>query len=152
MIYKSPRTVFQQKINNIIDKDIGKENELFEDIFKINQLFTLEKKVAGIQKDDPDQWLVLMELYHTFGSMDFAKMISICKGKTITFPTEEEFQDSITTVLCYYYKEVENLQWEEIKTKLSMPKLNTIKFGIRVRQLREFIDQQMLKKLKKRGK
>ena len=151
MKYESARNIFQQRVNAILERE-SKSSELFENIFKLQQLFALEKIVAGIRKEDPDQWKALMELYSTFGSVNFAKIIAICKGKVISFPSEEEFQDSIITVLCYYYKEEEHLPWDQIKEKLSMPKLETIKFGIRVRQLKNFIDSQMLKQLKKKGK
>jgi hypothetical protein len=151
-MYNNPRSVFQQKINDIVRKDLN-NNELFENIFKLQELFTMEKIVAGTPtKTDPQQWKVLMELFSTFGSVQFAKIISIAKGKTVSFPTEEEFQDAIVTVLCYYYKEMEFMSWDEIKDKLNMPKLNTIKYGIRVRQLKNFIDSQVLKQLRKKKK
>ena len=150
-MYDNPRNVFQQKINNVVNRE-SKNSALFENIFKLNQLFVLEKLQAGVSKDDPESWKILMELFSTFGSIQFAKLISICKGKVIAFPTEEEFESSIVTTLCYYYKEVEGLSWEQIREKLSDPKLNTIKYGIRVRQLRGFIDSQLLKQLKKKRK
>lgn len=150
-MYENPRTIFQQKINNVVNSE-SKNSDLFENIFKLNQLFVLEKIQAGGPREDPNSWKVLMELFSTFGSIQFAKIIAICKGKVIAFPTEEEFEDSIVTTLCYYYKEVEGLSWEDIRGKLSMPKLNTIKYGIRVRQLKSFIDSQLLKQLKKRKK
>jgi len=147
-MYNSPRTIFQQKVENILQQE--KSSDFFENVFKLQQLFSLEKIVAGVPKENPDQWKVLMELFSTFGSIQFAKIISIAKGKTIVFPTEEEFQDSIVTTLCYYYKEMESFTWDEIKNKLNMPRLNTIKYGIRVRQLKNFIDSQILKQLRKR--
>jgi hypothetical protein len=148
-MYENPRNIFQQKIKNVVNKE-SRNSDLFEDIFKLNQLFVLEKIVAGVPKEDPESWKILMELFSTFGSIQFAKIIAICKGKVISFPTEEEFEDSIVTTLCYYYKEMENLSWDEIKGKLSMPKLNTIKYGIRVRQFRDFVNSQILQPLKKK--
>jgi hypothetical protein len=151
MTYNNPRTVFQERVNNIL-KNEAKNSNLFEDIFKLQNLLSLEKVVAGVPRDDPDQWRVLMELFSTFGSVQFARIISIMKGKTVTFPTEEEYQDSIITVLCYYYKEIEGFTWDKIKEKLNSSRLNTIKYGIRVRQLKGFIDSQLLKKLTKKVK
>lgn len=148
-MYENPRNIFQQKITNVVKRE-SKHSELFETIFKLNQLFVLEKIAAGVPKEDPESWKILMELFFTFGSIQFAKIIAICKGKLVSFPSEQEFQDSIVTTLCYYYKEVENLSWDEIKKRLSDPKLNTIKYGIRVRQLRGFIDTQILQKLSKK--
>ena len=143
-IYDNPRNVFQAKVNAILTKE-PIISDLFENIFKLQQVLSLEKINAGVQKEDPDQWKVLLELFTTFGSLQFSKIISITQGKTITFPSQEEFQDSIITVLCYYYKEEENMTWDQIKEKLNLPKLNTIKFGIRVRQLKGFIDSKIMR-------
>lgn len=146
-IYDNPRNVFQAKVNAILTKE-PIISDLFENIFKLQQVLSLEKINAGVQKEDPDQWKVLLELFTTFGSLQFSKIISITQGKTITFPSQEEFQDSIITVLCYYYKEEENMTWDQIKEKLNLPKLNTIKFGIRVRQLKGFIDAKIMRGIK----
>jgi hypothetical protein len=146
-IYDNPRNVFQAKVNAILTKE-PIMSDLFENIFKLQQVLSLEKINAGIQKEDPDQWKILLELFTTFGSLQFSKIISIAQGKTITFPSQEEFQDSIITVLCYYYKEEENMTWDQIKEKLNLPKLNTIKFGIRVRQLKGFIDAKIMRGIK----
>lgn len=145
-IYNNPRTYFQQKINNILPKEKD-SSILFENIFKLQQVYTFEKsKISG--KIDTDSWKVMMELFFKLGPVKFAEIVSILKGKTITFPSEEEYRDSIITSLCYYYKEVENLDWEQIKDKLSVDKLNTIKYGIRVQQLKGFISEQTFKDLK----
>ena len=148
-LYSNPRNVFQAKIHSVLGKE-QQSSDLFESIFKLQQILSLEKINAGTQREDPNQWRVLLELFSVFGSLQFSKIITIMKGKTITFPTEEEFQDSIITCLCYYYKEMENLSWDEVKEKLNLPKLNTIKFGIRVRQLKGFIDSQVMQHMGKK--
>jgi hypothetical protein len=143
MQYESPRNIFQSKVNAILNRE-SKNSELFEDIFKLQQVISFEKLPSNDMKD---QWSILLELFTLLGSVQFAKVISIIKGRSLSFPSEEEYQDSITTTLCYYYKEVQNLSWDDIKEKLNDPKLNAIKYGIRVRQLKGFIDEQLFKKL-----
>jgi hypothetical protein len=149
MKYDSPRNVFQAKVNSILTND-SKHSDLFETIFKLQQVISFEKIS---RTDDPkDSWGILLELYLMLGPSLFAKTVTIMKGKTVTFPTEEEYQDSIITTLCYYYKEMEGLSWDEIKEKLNEPKLNAIKYGIRVRQLKSFIDEKLFKRLKREEK
>ena len=143
MKYESPRNLFQAKVNAILNNE-SKNSELFENIFKLQQVISFEKVPTNSEKD---QWSVLLELYTLVGSVQFAKIVSIIKGKSITFPSEEEYQESIITTLCYYYKEIQSLSWDEIKEKLNDPKLNAIKYGIRVRQLKGFIDEKLFKKL-----
>lgn len=120
---------------------------MFEDIFKLLQLYALEKLTPN--KPDESNWKTLLLMYEELGPSGMAKLVSLAKGKAITFPTEEEFQDSVITTLSYYYKEVENKNWDEIKKILNQPDLNTIKFGIRVRNFSTFINEQLLKKFKK---
>ena len=143
MVYESPRNIFQAKVNSILNRE-ARNVDLFENIFKLQQVLSFEKLPYN---EDKDQWKVLLELYTTLGPVQFAKVVSIIDGATITFPSEEEYQDSITTTLCYYYREIMGLSWDEIKERLNDPKLNAIKYGIRVRQLKGFIDEQIFKKL-----
>jgi hypothetical protein len=146
-VYINPRSLFEQRVNDILTRET-KSSAFFEDIFKLQQIFVFEKAKTS-QKSDDEAWKSLMQLFTSLGSMEFAKIISVCGGKTITFPTEDEYKDSIVTALCYYYKEVEGLDWDAIKEKIDINKLNTIKYGIRVQQLKSFIDGQILKSIKK---
>jgi hypothetical protein len=149
MVYESPRTIFQQKLNSIFNKNT-EISPFFENIFKLQQLYDYEKRQKAPVDLAQDSWKVLYELYTELGAENFAKMINIIKGRIISFPTDEEYQDNIITVLCYYFKEIENIEdWKVIKTKLNLPKINTIKYGIRVRQLKNFIDTRLLKMLQK---
>jgi len=142
----NPRNLFQQKISSVLSKE-NRRSPVFENIFRLQQMLTLEKLGNASGNETSNNWKILMELYLELGSAQFAKLVSIIRGGPVVFPTEEEYQDSIVTTLCYYYKEVENRTWEEVKSHLEMPKLNTIKYGIRVRQLKSFIDSAILRSL-----
>ena len=147
-LYPSARTVFQQKINNILPKE-DKSSALFENIFKLQQIYVFEKAKSSPKVTDSEAWKVFIELFNELGSIEFSKVISIIKGKTLFFPTEEEYQDSIITALCYYYKEVEGMDWKQIKERVDIKDLNNIKFGIRVQQLKGFIDEQIFRSIKR---
>ena len=149
-VYQNPRSLFEQKVNDILTRE-SKSSAFFEDIFKLQQMYTFEK-LRVTQKSDDEAWKSLMQLFTLLGSVEFAKMITILGGKTITFPTEDDYKDSIITALCYYYKEIESLDWEQIKEKIDINKLNTIKYGIRVQQLKSFIDSQIFRDIQKIGK
>lgn len=142
-MYSNPRSIFQEKIGSILRRDT-ECSVLFENIFKLQHLYRLEK-IESSNKEMTDEWYTLLRVYEALGPAEFAKLISIIRGRTITFPSEEEFQEAITTTLCYYYKEVERKTWDDIRNILSIPDLNTIKFGIRVRQLDQFIQSQTLR-------
>jgi len=145
-LYENPRTVFQDKINDILKKDmVG--SEVFSTIFKLQQVSLVER--PGSRREDPDQWRIMLELYTKLGSTLFTSIISVIDGKTLTYPTAEEFEDQILTTLCYYYREVEGLDWRQVKSRLSLPKLNTVQYGIKIRQLKSFIDTQLFERLAK---
>ena len=146
----NPRNLFQQKVSSVLSRE-NRNSPVFENIFRLQQMLALEKINLAHNGPSNTSWKVLLELYNELGSAQFAKVVSIIRGETITFPSEEEYQDSIVTTLCYYYREVENLTWEAVKEKLEMPKLNTIKYGIRVRQLKSFIDSSLLRSIEAKG-
>jgi len=139
-LFEDPRSLYQQRVNDIL-KGEANSSEVFEYVFKLHQLFISESPNVKA-KNDPDAWKVFLEIFSSLGVSTFTKLISIVKGKTITLPSPEELEDSITTVLCYYFKELNGLDWKAIKDKLGNPRLNTIKYGIKVRQLKSFIDSQ----------
>lgn len=139
-MYDSSRTLFQQQVSTILKKDQHIPS-LFGDIFKFIQLKELERKNV---ENDINNWKSLLTLYRELGMSTFVKVISILGNKTISFPKEEDMEEDIITVLCYYYVHVEGKSWDKIKEKLCMPSLNTIKYGIRINQLQKFIDRQTL--------
>ena len=146
----NPRNLFQQKVSSVLSRE-SRNSPVFENIFRLQQMLALEKVNLTHGGPSNTSWKVLLELYNELGSAQFAKVIAIIRGETVSFPSEEEYQDSIVTTLCYYYREVESLTWEAVKEKLEMPKLNTIKYGIRVRQLKSFIDSSLLRSIEAKG-
>jgi len=149
MIIESPRNIFQQKLNEITSKDL-EITSLFENIFKLYQIFNLQKTDISLKQPTPtidENWKSLLHIYNEFGLENFMNIISIVGGKTIVFPSEDELKDSITTVLCYYYKEIKKKSWDEIKDILNYEDLNTIKYGIRIRQFKQFVQMNIIKQI-----
>lgn len=147
-IYNSPKNLFQQKIKAIFEKESKEATHLISDILKLFCLFKLNRP------QQVKNWEPLNEIFNKFGMKVFIEMLDIFEGKTIRFPTRKEIKDIIIASLCYYYKEIDNKSWEEIKSILNIQENNTIQYGIKVRQLRTFIEQGMTQLLfkKKRRK
>lgn len=148
MIYKNPRNLFQEKINGLVNKERSNLG-ILEHIFKLQQIFSLERMNSCSSPPTKNSWTILLEIYELIGKEKFAELINIVEGNTVSFPLPEEYQDSIITSLCYYYKEIEGLNWDQIKDKLEMPKLHAIKYGIKVRNFKGFIDNGTLSVIKK---
>ncbi len=127
-MFETPKSIFQQRLQETIKTDSSKQ--IIEDLIKLHLFKNAEKNEA---------LLSLVEVYDLLGLDRFADLISLLSGKTITFPKKEDFKDTVTLAICYYYKNIENKSWNEIKDLLGDEELPTIKYGIRMQQLQSFL-------------
>lgn len=141
-MYSDPRSIFQKKIQTILKSESKEVSKVFEKIFTLQQSLLIEKTTDEIEKNN---WRNILELYSLLGLEKFIAIINHLKGKTITIPTDNDLKESILTVLCFYYKEIENRDWEEIRNITGLQKTDTIKYGIKSRQLDQFINSQLNK-------
>jgi len=130
-VFSNPKTILQQRLKETLNTETS---QIISDLVKLSLLKLAEKD---------EDLLVYAELYKLLGVEKFSEMLSIINGRTLMFPSKEEFKDIIVTVLCYYYRNIENKDWEEIKALVGDPDLNTIKFGIRATSLGTFLDTMM---------
>lgn len=122
-----PTTIFQQKINTILRNDPVKDAIL--DLFELQMYKNASKN---------NKAFTFIELYNLLGLEKFMEVMDILAGKTIKFPTREDFKETLQIALCYYYKKYRNYSWDDIKAKLGGD-LQTVKFGIKTSQLDLFI-------------
>lgn len=127
-MYNNPKSVLQQRLKETLDNSAS---NVVSDLIKLSLLRLAEKD---------EDLVIYSEIYNLLGVEKFTELISLIDGRALSFPSKDEFKDTITTVLCYYYKTVENKDWEEIKSLLGDPDLNTIKFGIRATSYGSFLD------------
>ena len=126
-MYETPKNVLQEKINETLSTG---EESIISDLMKLCLLQTAEKD---------ENLLCFTEMYNLLGLEKFTALISLVDGKTITFPTKEEFKEAIILVLCYYYHIMEGRNWKEVKSILGMPDVNFIKYGIKLNKMKDFI-------------
>lgn len=129
MIYKEPKNLLQDKLNHILN---NREETIISDLVKLSLL-------KGAEKDSDE--LVYTEIYNLLGLENFSNLISLMDGRTVTFPKKEDFKDSLLMVLAFYYRNVENKSWEEIKDLLGMPDINSVKLGIQAGQFEKFLQK-----------
>ena len=127
-MYSEPKTVLQQKLRDTLDV---KSSALVSDLIKLSLMKLAEKD---------ENLLIYTEIYNLLGIEKFTELISLVNGRPLVLPSKEDFKDTINTVLCYYYRTVEDKDWEEIKQLLADPDLNTIKYGIRATTFADFIN------------
>lgn len=128
MIFKNPKTIFQQDLNNIMkERD---ETALIEDLIGLQMLKDSEKD---------ERLLVLRELFDYLGTEKFMGVMNILAGKTVKFPQKDSFKETIQIALCWYYKKVKNYDWDTIKVLLKDDELSSVKFGIKIQNLQKFM-------------
>lgn len=133
MLYSNPKSLLQEKLNQVLSEG---EETLISDLVKLSLLKRAEK--------DTNE-LVFTEIYNLLGLDKFTDLLSLIDGRTITFPTKEEFKESLMIVLTYYYRTVEGKDWEEIKDLLGLQDVNTVRLGIQAGQYEKFL-QKMIKR------
>ena len=136
MLYEQPKNILEMRLNETLK---GGEESIITDLVKISLLRTAAKD---------EDLLIFTEIYNLLGLEKFTELISLVDGKTIKFPNRDDFKESVITVLCYYYRNVEHKDWDEIKSLLGSPELNTIRYGIKASQLESFIKEIINKRLK----
>jgi hypothetical protein len=105
------------------------------DLFK-GETSVFEKRLREAFKpagDDPQSDLfraIALVFYHNeklsdiydacklLGTDDFIRLVHLFDGRTVRFPTAAELKDAIILSLCFYYREVEGLAWEEVHDKI----------------------------------
>ena len=134
-IYSNPKSILQQKLNEALGTD--SEQTVITDLLHLALL-----KKAQTNTDD----LIYDEIFKLLGLETFTNLIALVDGRSFKLPTKEEFQDTIITVLCYYYKNIEHKDWNEIKEILGIKDLNSIREGIRASQFEAFVTKMANKK------
>lgn len=127
MLYETPKNILQEKINETLSSG---EESIISDLMELSLLQKAEKD---------ESLLCFTEIYKLLGLEKFTALVSLIDGRTITFPTKEEFKEAIILVLCYYYHVMEGRDWKEIKRILGMPDINFVKYGIKLNKLKDFI-------------
>lgn len=123
----------QERLNQALDKG---EETIISDLMKLSLLKRAEK--------NSDE-LVFTEMYNLLGLEGFSNLISLMDGRTVVFPSKEEFKDTLMIVLAYYYRNLEQKSWEEIKDLLGLPDINSVRLGIQSSQFEKFL-QKMIKR------
>lgn len=127
-VFELPKSVFQQKINEIMSDSPTKD--LILDIFEL-QMFK--------SADKDNKSMIMVELYNLLGFEKFVEVVELLGGKTIKFPTRVEFKELIETTLAYYYKTFRGYDWNRIKDLIGDSEISSVKFGSRIQQLSKFI-------------
>jgi hypothetical protein len=135
-LFKEERSVFEKQLRDAFKPAAGSQQS---DLFRaIALVFYHNEKLSDIY-----------EVYKLLGVEDFVRLIHIFDGRTIRFPTSAELKEAVILSLCFYYREVEGLTWEEVHDKIPFKfssltvsyKLKSLNAAIRAELTEIFKDQ-----------
>ena len=127
-LYKQPKTIFQDRINEIVESTVASE---------ISKEVTHTQMFKSAEKNSKN--LALVEIFNLLGVEKFTELIDLLDGKTIKFPTKDTLKEYVIIALCFYHKKYFGRTWSEIKEIIGDDKLKSIKYGLRVQNLETFI-------------
>lgn len=61
----------------------------------------------------------IYDAYKLLGIENFVRLIHLFDGRTVRFPSSMELKEAIILSLCFYYREIEGLTWEEVHDRIS---------------------------------
>lgn len=128
VLYKQPKTIFQDRINEIVESTVA--SEIIKDLIHLQMFKSAEKNSKN---------LALVEIFNLLGVEKFTELIDLLDGKTIKFPTKDTLKEYVIIALCFYHKKYFGRTWPEIKEIIGDDKLKSIKYGLRVQNLETFI-------------
>jgi hypothetical protein len=102
-MFKSESSVFEKQMREAF-KPVEEQNSLFSAVALV---FYHNTKMSEIY-----------DVYKLLGMEYFVKLVHLLDGRTVHLPTSAELQESILLALCFYYREVEGLDWDEIHDKI----------------------------------
>lgn len=127
MLKKESQNLWEDKMSSIFRDKPSEEVEMFLNLISVT--------LYGRENDD------LSKLYHYLGLDSFSKVISLFSGRTITFPSRQEFRDNILIALTFYLKEFKGQDWNQIKEELPFEEVNSIKYGKGINKLKKSIQE-----------
>jgi len=111
----SKETLWEQQINSIFEQPEPSE---YDRLLNVVEMW--------IFKTNSDQ---LSTLYKEVGIKVFVRLLTIFSDTILKFPEIQDFQDTFVNALCYYYREVVGLEWDEVRELIPFPDLPSMKYG-----------------------
>jgi hypothetical protein len=134
-MFGQPKSVIEDQLNRLFARE------------STDQTHGLLSIASVILFQDPNN-KELAQIYQAIGIENFAKLVNIFNGRTITFFKRSEFEDALILALCYFMKEVEGKEWEEIKRILPF-EISPISIGNKISILNRSIKSSIIETFEK---
>lgn len=134
-LFENPTEVFEEQLNDIFVRSREDNNNA---IIRILNILVY----SNTKNQD------LIDLYNLLGVDGFVSVVSLFEGRTVKFPNKEEIKEQLLLALIYYYREIENLSWSDIKNKIPF-EFSTISYSMKIKNLNSSISKQIDEILRK---
>ena len=120
-LLKEEGSVFDKQLRDAFKPVIeNQQNDLFRAIALV---FYHNEKLSDIY-----------DAYKLLGVENFVRLVHLFDGRTVHFPTSSELKDAIILSLCFYYHEIEGLEWSEIHDKINF-KFSSLQMSYKIKSL-----------------
>jgi hypothetical protein len=136
-LFKKPKEVFEEQLNDLFVKKEKKEKDKLLEIFSL-----LLSKDNQKSKD-------LLNLYHFLGMEDFIGVVTVLEKKNIEFPSRADLKEAMKMAVIFYYKEELNYSWEQIKKILPF-EFSSISYSFKIKSFNKFLIDQLKSVLKEK--
>ena len=128
--FKEENSVFEKQLREAFKPAI---NDQQSDLFRaIALVFYHNEKLSDIY-----------DVYKLLGIENFVRLIHLLDGRTIRFPTSTELKDVIILSLCFYYREIEGLTWEEVHDRIPF-KFSSLTISYKIKSLNAAIRAELI--------
>jgi len=120
-MFKEADSVFEKQLRDAFKPAVDNQQS---DLFRaIALVFYHNEKLSDIY-----------DVYKLLGVEDFVRLIHLLDGRTVRFPTSTELKKAIILALCFYYREIEGLSWEEVHDRIPF-KFSSLTVSYRIKSL-----------------
>jgi len=135
-IFEKPKNVLEAQLYDIFKSKDDSEEDILLKILNIL-----------IYKNIRDTTLLdLFRLLNNDYDL-FSQILTLFSNRTIRFPDKVEIEDTLLTAVCFYYREIEQMDWTEIK-KILPGEISPIYFSAKIRTLNALIKKEMSRMFK----
>lgn len=128
-LFDADSTVFEHQLKDIFKPVEDKEQTTLFSILSL--VFYHNAKITDLH-----------DIYKLLGLDNFIKLVSLLDGRAVRFPTLSELKDAIILALCFYYREIEYKDWQEIH-ELVPYSFNSISVAYKIKSLNAAMRQEL---------
>ena len=127
--FKENRSAFEKQFRDTFSPaDSNQQGDLFRAIALV---FYHNEKLSDIY-----------DVYKLLGIENLVKLVHLLDGRTVQFPTSTELKDAIVLSLCFYYREIDGLPWEDIHDLIPF-KFSSLTVSYKIKSLNKVIRNEL---------